>query len=219
MHLSSFEIPECRLKTLCKLSFLVMCILLLSESYAIKYAQCLWPQNFFIQLLQTANGARNYASNVENLRQYHSTTVLNTPNGRLTPAPAVQIPSASVPASSIPAFLHDSSDTKNSSNQVSNLLRHSTFFSSPSSSSLLMPPITSSAQSSAALHYSLNLQRQHDTPMLQPFPPPNPAPSLAPNLASPSNRSVVISREKVHDALLSLVQVLYILFVLLPYIT
>lgn len=59
-----------------------------------------------------------------------------------------------------------------------------------------------------ALHPPVNLQRPYGTPMLQPFPPPTPPPSLTPNNAPPTpNDGPLISREKVRDALLMLVQV------------
>ncbi|KAK7847450.1 mrna-decapping enzyme-like protein [Quercus suber] len=55
------------------------------------------------------------------------------------------------------------------------------------------------------LHPPLNLQRPYGTPMLQPFPPPTPPLSLTPS-SSPSNDGLLISRDKVRDALLMLVQ-------------
>ena len=162
------------------------------------------------QLLQTSKPTGNYASNVENFRQpYHSATVTSTaPSGFLSHAPSMQLPSASRTDSSISGFPLDPLETVNSGNQVNNLVKPSTFFSSTSPSSLLIPSISSSAPPSAAVHHSLNLPRQYGTPMLQPFPPPNPPPSLAPISSSTPNKPV-ISRDKVRDALLSLVQVLH----------
>ncbi|KAJ4895470.1 mRNA-decapping enzyme-like protein [Raphanus sativus] len=65
----------------------------------------------------------------------------------------------------------------------------------PSSSTPTAPPLNFNN----ATHHQ---QRQHGTPMLQPFPPPNPPPSLAP----PAQSVPVINRDKVKQALLTLVQ-------------
>lgn len=156
----------------------------------------------FTNFFSTSKVTGNYASNVENFRQpYHSSTITSTaPSGLMYSAPTVQIPSVSRSASSISGFPLDSLE----GNQVANLVKPSTFFPSTSSSSLLIPPISSPLPPTAALN-SLNLPRQYGTPMLQPFPPPNPPPSLAPVSSSTPNRPV-ISRDKVRDALLSLVQ-------------
>ncbi|XP_061355171.1 mRNA-decapping enzyme-like protein [Gastrolobium bilobum] len=161
----------------------------------------------FTNFFSTSKVTGNYTSNIENFRQpYHSATVTSTaPSGLLSPAPAVQISSASRSAASISGFPLDSLETINSSNQVANLIKPSTFFAPTSSSSLLIPPISSSAPPSAAVRHSLNLPRQYGTPVLQPFPPPNPPPSLTPISSSTPNKPV-ISRDKVRDALLSLVQ-------------
>ncbi len=70
-----------------------------------------------------------------------------------------------------------------------------------------MPPISSSVPTTPALHPPLNLQRPYGTPMLQPFPPPTPPPSLTPSSAPPFD-GLLISRDRVRDALLVLVQVL-----------
>jgi len=103
--------------------------------------------------------------------------------------------------------LHESPDPINTNNRVANLLMPSSFFSPPSSSSVLMPTPVSMSIPTAALHPPLNLQRPHGhgTPMLQPFPPPAPPISLTPSSPSLPNYGIV-SREKVRDALLMLVQ-------------
>ena len=72
----------------------------------------------------------------------------------------------------------------------------------------MIPPVSSSTPSAPPLHPAVNVQRPYGAPLLQPFPPPNPPLSLAP-AASPSsspNYGSVISREKVRDALMVLVQ-------------
>lgn len=171
--------------------------------------QCLVLRNSWFQLLQTDKVTGNYTTTVDSLTQpYNSATgTVVAPTGVFSPAPAMKLPSASRSASSLPAFLHDSSDTINSGNQVTKLLNPSTFFAPPSSSSLLVPPVSSSAPSSAAFHNFLNQPRQYGAPMLQAFPPPNPPQSLTPISASTPNKPIII-REKVRDALLSLVQVM-----------
>ncbi|KAK7244869.1 hypothetical protein RIF29_39697 [Crotalaria pallida] len=160
----------------------------------------------FTNFFTTSKVAGNHASNVENFRQpYHPATVTSTvSSGLMPPVPAVQIPSASRSASSISGVPLNFIERVNSGNQVTNLLTPSTFFPTTSSSSLLIPPISSPLPPVAVLN-SLNQQRQYGTPMLQPFPPPNPPPSLAPISGSTPNKPV-ISRDKVRDALLSLVQ-------------
>ncbi|KAI4300517.1 hypothetical protein L6164_033887 [Bauhinia variegata] len=159
----------------------------------------------FVNLFNTAKVSGNHTSNIENLRQpYHPATAISSvPIGESSYPPALLIPSAPYSVSS--AFLHDSSDKTKSGSQVTNLLKPSSFFASPSSSSLLIPPISSSVPSTTTLHPSPSLTRPYGTPMLQPVPPSNPPPSLTPLPTSDPSKAV-ISREKVRDALLSLVQ-------------
>ncbi|KAM3311991.1 hypothetical protein ACQJBY_032160 [Aegilops geniculata] len=81
------------------------------------------------------------------------------------------------------------------------------FFAPPSSSSAsLAPPISSMMPTAPPLHSTSSStqhpQYGHGTPLLQPFPPPAPPPSFAPA----HNDGPVISRDKVKDALLRLVQ-------------
>ncbi|KDP36188.1 hypothetical protein JCGZ_08832 [Jatropha curcas] len=148
------------------------------------------------------------AANLANSRQpYHSTATIplstHTPNVVSPPSHNPQIPS--LPLSSLPpsVAIHDAPDPISSSNRVTNLVKPS-FFTPPSSSSALMaPPISSPLPTAPALHPPLNLQRPYGTPLLQPFPPPTPPPSLTPS--SPTT-APVINRDKVRDALLTLVQ-------------
>ncbi|RDY11380.1 mRNA-decapping enzyme-like protein [Mucuna pruriens] len=147
----------------------------------------------------------NYASNVENFRQHPATVTSTAPSGLLPLAPTVQRPPASHSTSSISGFSHDSLETIKSGIQAINLVKPSTFFAPTSSSSLLVPPISSSVLPSAVVQHSLNLPRQYGTPVLQPFPPPNPPHSLTP-ISSSTPSMPFISRDKVRDALLSLIQ-------------
>lgn len=154
--------------------------------------------------------------NAANSRQpYHSSNVVPSPSYPPSvvsaPAPTPQVPALSLSASSAPIPLHGTSDTNNSNIRVNNtnLVKPSSFFAPPSSSSsLVMPPISSPMPNFAALHAPPNLQRTYGTPLLQPFPPPNPPPSLTPTQSPPAaSDGPIITRDKVRDALLMLVQV------------
>ncbi|XP_028795535.1 mRNA-decapping enzyme-like protein [Neltuma alba] len=156
-----------------------------------------------VDYLNTDKVTGNYISNVESLRQsYHSGNAASVaPSGVFSAAPSMNVPSASHSASLLPAFLHDSSDTSKRGSQNANLLKPSAFFAST---------LSPSAPSAAFLNFLNQPQpqpqpRQHGTPLLQPFPPPSPPPSLNPT-NTPTPNKPVIRREKVRDALLSLVQ-------------
>ncbi|KAJ6824390.1 mRNA-decapping enzyme-like protein isoform X1 [Iris pallida] len=71
----------------------------------------------------------------------------------------------------------------------------------PSSSSLAMPPMVS-MPTAPQLNPLATVQRQYGSPLLQPFPPPTPPSSLTPA----ANNDPVITRERVRNAFLSLVQ-------------
>ncbi|XP_044506318.1 mRNA-decapping enzyme-like protein [Mangifera indica] len=159
-------------------------------------------ENFF-------SAAGTVGNNAPNLRQpYHSSATIplfsNAPTAVPSSAPTPQVQSLAPSASSPTVVLHDTPDPISSSNRVTNLVKPS-FFAPPSSSALIIPP-TSSIPTAAALQLPLNLQRPYGTPMLQPFPPPTPPPSLTPAGAPTSSDRHLITREKVHDALLMLVQ-------------
>lgn len=152
-------------------------------------------RNLWFQLLQAAKFTGPYASNVDSFQQpYHSASVSSTvPGGFLPPVHSHQMPSTSL-------------ETINSGNPITNLVKPSNFLA-PNPLLPLIPPVSSPVPPSAAVHHSQNLPHQYGTPLLQPFPLPNP-PSLTPIFNSVPN-SPVISRDKVRDALLSLVQVLH----------
>ncbi|KAK8615316.1 hypothetical protein V6N13_069091 [Hibiscus sabdariffa] len=84
-------------------------------------------------------------------------------------------------------------DTPELGSNHTNLVKPSTFFLHPSSSPQIVPPVSTSSPSAP-----LSLQRLYGAPLLQPFPPPTPSPLL-----TPQN---FISREKVREALLALIQ-------------
>ncbi|KAM2104639.1 hypothetical protein ACFX1R_015218 [Malus domestica] len=166
----------------------------------------------FISYLAAMNIGNN-ASNATNSRlPYQSTGTVPTPSYAPSavspPSPTPQIPTHSHSVPSTPTPLHGSSDQTTSNNRVANLIKPSSFFPLPvSSPPLVIPPTSSSVPPAAALHPPLNLQRPYGTPMLQPFPPPTPPPSLTPNSAPPApSDGPLISREKVREALVMLVQ-------------
>ncbi|KAL6145522.1 PREDICTED: mRNA-decapping enzyme-like protein [Fragaria vesca subsp. vesca] len=126
-----------------------------------------------------------------------------------SPAPSPLVPALSLSASSTQNPLPSTSDLTTSNSRVANLIKPDDFFPLPaSSSSGIVPPISSAVPvpTAGALHPPVNLQRPYGTPMLQPFPPPAPPPSLTPNAPPTPNDGPHISREKVREALLMLVQ-------------
>ncbi|PON82890.1 mRNA-decapping enzyme subunit [Trema orientale] len=168
----------------------------------------------FVNFFSAAMNIGGSALNAANPRQtYHSSNVVPSPpyapSVASAPTPTPQVPALSLSASSTPIPLHSTSDP-NSSILVTNtnLVKPSSFFAPPSSSSsLMMPPISSPMPNFAALHAPPNLQRSYGTPLLQPFPPPNPPPSLTPGQSPPTaSDGTFITRDKVRDALLMLVQ-------------
>ncbi|GJN06961.1 hypothetical protein PR202_ga24745 [Eleusine coracana subsp. coracana] len=115
-------------------------------------------------------------------------------------APTHQTP-PSVVSSAPPLPLHEANaHASRSTNLVT-----PAFFAPPSSSSpSLAPPGSSVVPTAPPLHPTpVSAQRpQYGTPLLQPFPPPTPPPSLTPA----HNDRPVVTRDRVKDALQSLVQ-------------
>lgn len=155
--------------------------------------------------------------NVANSRQaYHTSAPVPSssfaPSVVPSPAQTPQAPALPLSTSSTPIPLHGTSDPNNSNSSVrvatTNLVKPSSFFAPPSSASLMIPPISSSLPTVTGLQAPPSLQRPYGTPLLQPFPPPTPPPSLTPNSSpTPVNNGPLITRDKVRDALLLLVQV------------
>ena len=98
----------------------------------------------------------------------------------------------------MPLFDNNPDLISNKSNVHTDLVTPSSFFGPPRM--MAQPHLIpgSSMPTTNATHQ----QRPYGTPMLQPFPPPTPPASLAPAHSGP-----VINRDKVKEALLSLVQV------------
>ncbi|KAJ6796838.1 mRNA-decapping enzyme-like protein isoform X2 [Iris pallida] len=159
------------------------------------------PESSFVNFFSAAMNigkAPNAASSGQPLQSSSIPLTSHTPSVVLSSFPNVHSVSA-LPTSSNPLMpILDAQESSNSGNLATNLLKPS-FFSPQSSSSLMMPPITSSVPTAPLLHPPMTMQRPYGTPLLQPFPPPTP--SITPSPSGP-----VITKEKVHDALLRLVQ-------------
>ncbi|XVE61440.1 hypothetical protein DITRI_Ditri06bG0040300 [Diplodiscus trichospermus] len=156
--------------------------------------------NFFSAAMNLGTNAPNGAKPVQHYPlSSHAPSAISTPVPAPAPAPSV---------SSLPLSAPPSLDPISSSNRVTNLVKPSSFFAPPSSSSssLMMPPPSSSTPTASALHPPLNVQRPYGTPMLQPFPPPTPPASLTPGAPPTLHNGSLISKDKVRDALLMLVQ-------------
>ncbi|KAK8280160.1 hypothetical protein V6Z11_D09G157200 [Gossypium hirsutum] len=157
--------------------------------------------NFFSAAMNLGTNAPNGTNSIQ---PYHS--ISTTPPS----SHAAAVVSAPVPTPPVPSLppAPPSLDSVSSSNRVTNLIKPSSFFAPPTSSSasLMMPPISSSTPTASALHPPLNLQRPYGTPLLQPFPPPTPPASLTPSAPPTLHDGTHISRDKVRDALLVLVQ-------------
>ncbi|XP_054815306.1 mRNA-decapping enzyme-like protein isoform X2 [Prosopis cineraria] len=155
-------------------------------------------------------------------------TIGNTTNAPITAPPyqsSATIPSTSLPVNEatpiapslqFPSHLshlsskslrsrHDSPDSSNSSNQATNLVKPS-FFVPTLSSTTIIPPVSLSTPAVPPPHTVLSMQRPYGPPLLQPFPAPTPPPSLTPTSVPHTNYGPVITREKVRDALLVLIQ-------------
>ncbi|CAK7329163.1 unnamed protein product [Dovyalis caffra] len=123
-----------------------------------------------------------------------------------TTIPTLQIPSPPQSASTPLMPLLDVSDVSSNNNQTANLVKPSFFVPPPSSSARMMPPVSSSIPTPPTLNPPTSLQRPYGAPLLQPFPPPTPPPSLTPASVPSPNYGPVISKDKIRDALLALVQ-------------
>lgn len=140
---------------------------------------------------------------------YQSSTMVppSGPQGGVSPTGAtIQAPPPSLSTSTPLMPVLDNPEMNSDIKLSTNLVKPSTFFSPPSSSPLMMPPVTSTLPTAPPLNHPGNLQRPYGAPLLQPFPPPNPPPSLTPT-AAPTPNFAFITREKIREALLVLIQV------------
>ncbi|CAH9070795.1 unnamed protein product [Cuscuta europaea] len=131
----------------------------------------------------------------------------STHNGVFMPAERVQTPPVSM-YNHIMHFFDTPPQTDSSSIKSTNVINPSLFFDphpSSASSPLLIPPSSATMPTAPPLQPSAGtLQRPYGAPLLQPFPPPSPPPSLNPDV-TPKNE-IVITRDKVREALFTLVQ-------------
>lgn len=168
---------------------------------------------FLDNVSQGTRNSRN-ASKAANLEQPHPSPAIilssQAPPGVISPQMAMlqmpYAPTSTLSTSLIPIL--GTPGTNSNRNCVTNLVKPSVFFalsSSSSSSAQLMPPMSSST---ASIHQS-PLHLLHGAPFLQPFPPPSLPLSLAPALTPTpiSDSGLVISRDKVRDAVMKLAQV------------
>ncbi|KAL5545787.1 hypothetical protein UlMin_005474 [Ulmus minor] len=159
--------------------------------------------NFFSAAMNIGGIAPGAANSRQTFHSFPSTSF--APSVVSVPVPTPQVPALPLSASATPIPLHGAPDPNSNSNRVANLVKPSFFVPPASSSSLVMPPISSSVPAVAAHNAPINLQRSYGTPLLQPFPPPTPPPSLTPG-TSPTPNEGPITRDKVREALLLLVQ-------------
>ncbi|KAL5081940.1 hypothetical protein RYX36_010361 [Vicia faba] len=160
----------------------------------------------FINFFSAAMAIGNTSNAPITGQPYQSSASISSsvPTHAATPAlPTLQIPTLST-SPYIPQ--HDAPESINISSRATNLVKPSFFIPPPSSASMMLPPVSSSVSTAPPLHPTGTVQRPYGTPMLQPFPPPTPPPSLTPGSSPLPNYAPVISREKVRDALLVLVQ-------------
>ncbi|KAH9659756.1 mRNA-decapping enzyme-like protein [Citrus sinensis] len=146
----------------------------------------------FVNFFSTALTVGNTSNAAISAQPYQSNTTISLPSHPASVAspivPTLQIPS---PPLSAP---------------TPNLVKPSLFFVPPPSSyARMMQLVSSSTPTAPPLNPPPSLQRPYGAPVLQPFPPPTPPPSLTPALTSDSGP--FISKEKVRETLLVLVQV------------
>ncbi|XP_024035171.1 mRNA-decapping enzyme-like protein isoform X2 [Citrus clementina] len=145
----------------------------------------------FVNFFSTALTVGNTSNAAISAQPYQSNTTISLPSHPASVAspivPTLQIPS---PPLSAP---------------TPNLVKPSLFFVPPPSSyARMMQLVSSSTPTAPPLNPPPSLQRPYGAPVLQPFPPPTPPPSLTPALTSDSGP--FISKEKVRETLLVLVQ-------------
>ncbi|KAK9755287.1 hypothetical protein RND81_01G015400 [Saponaria officinalis] len=162
--------------------------------------------NFFNTAANLGNNGSYSGRPVQNYHPSNAqSTSLGMSNLTAAPAGAVQVPATSIP--SVPRTHNQNvSDPSNRNNQIANLVKPSSFYMPHASSpAISIPPVTSSMPPITP-QPSMTLQRPYGAPLLQPFPPPNPSPSLTPHNAAAPSYGPVIDREKIREALMTLVQ-------------
>ncbi|XP_052288108.1 mRNA-decapping enzyme-like protein isoform X1 [Citrus sinensis] len=160
----------------------------------------------FVNFFSTALTVGNTSNAAISAQPYQSNTTISLPSHPASVAspivPTLQIPS---PPLSTPTPLIPPVDTSESGNWTPNLVKPSLFFVPPPSSyARMMQLVSSSTPIAQPFNPPPSLQRPYGAPVLQPFPLPIAPPSLTPALTS--NSGPFISKEKVRETLLVLVQ-------------
>ncbi|KAL9236218.1 hypothetical protein vseg_010917 [Gypsophila vaccaria] len=144
------------------------------------------------------------------VQTYHSSNLHPTSMGmsNLTASPVgpPHIPPAASNHIVSQAHHQNVSDPINRSNQISNLVKPSSFYIPHASAPVVSSPPVSSSMPPVAPEPTLTLQRPYGAPLLQPFPPPTPSPSLAPHNAVTPTYGPNIDRDRVREALMTLAQ-------------
>ncbi|XP_017697325.2 mRNA-decapping enzyme-like protein isoform X1 [Phoenix dactylifera] len=164
------------------------------------------PDESFVNFFSAATNIGNVSKSTITGQPHQSSAAipLSSPAPNVIPTTVPTLHSALSPPTSAPplkSFL-DVHESSSKTSRATNLVKPSFFAAASSSSSLMMPPVASSMPASPPLHPPVTMQRPYGTPLLQPFPPPTPPPSLTPT----PNYGSVITRDRVRDALLKLVQ-------------
>ncbi|XP_072954448.1 mRNA-decapping enzyme-like protein [Typha angustifolia] len=162
------------------------------------------PDDSFMNYFSVTTTIEN-ASNAAiagRLHQSPAPVTLSSHLSSIVPSPApTHQSSPSLASSSTPLPLLDSHESNSNSNRTRNLVTPSFFAPASSSSGLKVQPVSSAMPTAPPLHPPVTVQRSYGSPLLQPFPPPNPPPSL-----TPAPNYAIITRDKVRDALVKLVQ-------------
>ncbi|KAL3530364.1 hypothetical protein ACH5RR_009686 [Cinchona calisaya] len=162
----------------------------------------------FVNFFSTAMTIGSANATVGGQPYYSSAPVPPRAQGVITPAMAtIQSPSPPLPTAAPLMPLLDPPEPNSDTKLSANLVKPSTFFGPPPSSSpLMVPPVSSCMPTAPPLHPPGSLQRPYGAPLLQPFPPPTPPSSLTPTAAPTLNYAPAITRDKIREALLVLVQ-------------
>ncbi|KAH9659773.1 mRNA-decapping enzyme-like protein [Citrus sinensis] len=146
----------------------------------------------FVNFFSTALTVGNTSNAAISAQPYQSNTTISLPSHHASVASPI-VPTLQIPSPSLSA-------------PTPNLVKPSLFFVPPPSSyARMMQLFSSSTPTAPPLNPPPSLQRPYGAPVLQPFQPPTPPPSLTPALTSDSGP--FISKEKVRETLLVLVQV------------
>ncbi|CAL9119255.1 unnamed protein product [Musa acuminata var. zebrina] len=168
------------------------------------------PDDSFVNYFSNAVNIGNATNAAIGAQPPIASTTVSATSHAVSPSAVPTVQSTlTIPASStlIPPLDVLESNSGNS-NRAANLVKPSFFSPVLSSSVSAMPPVSSSIPAAPPLHPPVTMQRPYGTLLLQPFPPPTPSASLTPT----PNYGPVITKDKVRDALLKLVQVSFFPF-------